>query len=208
MSDDTPDSAIPIILLAAGAGRRMGGRDKLLELVDKTPLLRMQAKAAIAATAGLVIVTLPPRPHARYDALQNLDLTQVPVPDRHLGLSASLRAGLLHVPATARAAMVLLSDLPDLTTTDLKKVLQNVDHERKNLIWRGATEAGKPGHPVVFARRLFPALMALGGDSGGAEVIKAHDDRTVLIRLPGGRALRDLDTPADWDEWRKDRDNP
>ncbi|MCB1394509.1 MAG: NTP transferase domain-containing protein, partial [Rhodobacteraceae bacterium] len=54
---------------AAGASRRMAGRDKLLEPVDGAPLLRRQARAAVAAGTGPVAVTLPPDDRTRRAAL-------------------------------------------------------------------------------------------------------------------------------------------
>ena len=199
-------SNIPIILLAAGQSSRMRGRDKLLEHLDNQPLLRRQARLALAVTDGPVFITLPPAPHSRYDALAGLTRPiLVPVPDAAEGINASLRQGFAMLPQNSKAVMVLLSDLPDLSEHDLKKVLQAVDIEDGNTIWRGATATGKPGHPTVFAACHFAQFAALSGDIGGREIIAAAKDRTVLVTLPGNHALLDLDTPEEWDAWRKAR---
>ena len=198
-------SDIPILLLAAGQSRRMRGRDKLLETIDGQAMLRRQAKRARAATTGPVIVALPPPPHPRYDALGGLNVTCVAVPDASNGLSASLKRALAALPDTVDAAMILLVDLPDVTTADLREVLAQVNHSGSTLIWRGATEDGAPGHPIVFASSLFPALQGVQGDTGGAEVVAQHKNRTQIVRLPGSHALRDLDTPEDWARWRADQ---
>lgn len=193
---------VPILLLAAGQSSRMRGRDKLMEPVQGAPLLRVMAQRACAAGLGPVIVALPPAPHPRYDALAGLPVTPVAVPDAAEGLSASLRRALAAVPEGARAAMVLLADLPDLSEDDIRTVAQATDQTPETLIWRGATSGGKPGHPVIFARPLFPELAALSGDSGAQAVIRHHADRVVLVPLPGRHALNDLDTPEDWAAWR------
>ncbi|AVL51721.1 4-diphosphocytidyl-2C-methyl-D-erythritol synthase [Roseobacter denitrificans] len=195
-------SKIPIILLAAGASRRMRGGDKLLEEVDGLPLLRRQTMRAINATKGPVIVTLPPEGHARKEALTGLKVTTVPVPDAAHGMSVSLRRGLAQVPVDAGAVMVLLPDLPDLTTKDLVAVLDAADRTKDALIWRGTTSDGAAGHPIVFARALFAELASISGDTGGASVVARHSDKTSFIRLPGNRARLDLDTPEDWAKWR------
>ena len=180
----------------------MRGRDKLLEPVAGEPLIARQARMAGAATEGPVLVTLPPAPHLRYEALGNLPVTQVPVPDADRGISASLRCGINALPPATLAVMVLLADLPDLTADDLRALCAAVDLSGEALIWRGATETGAAGHPIVFARPLFDALCRLEGDRGGADIIRQQKDQTVHIRLPGDRALRDLDTPEDWAAWR------
>lgn len=196
---------LPIILLAAGASSRMRGTDKLLERVDGQPLLRRQAKIARAVTTGPVLVALPALPHQRYDALSGIEITTIPVPDASEGMNASLRRAFAALPSDAPAAMLLLADLPELTDHDLRIVAQAVDVKSDTLIWRGATEDGKPGHPIVFAAALFPAFATLSGDGGGREVVVQAGPRVQLVRLPGQRARRDLDTPEEWAAWRAGR---
>lgn len=193
---------VPILLLAAGQSRRMGGADKLTQPVDGEPLLRRVARAACAAGIGPVFVALPPAPHPRHTALDGLELTRVAVPDAAEGMNASLRRAIAALPEQAEAAMIVLGDLPGLTAQDLRKVARAMREDPQSLIWRGATEDGKPGHPVVFARALFTELAALTGDSGAQDVIRRHQDRVSLVRLPGQRARLDLDTPDDWARWR------
>lgn len=195
----------PIIVLAAGQSTRMRGRDKLMELVDGQPLIRRQAAMARAATTGPVIVALPPEPHPRYAALDGLDVETLPVPDAAEGINASLRAAFAALPGDAAAAMLLLADLPDLTGSDLRKVLDAVDLTSGNLIWRGTTRRGRPGHPIVFAAPLFGEFARLAGDGGGREVVAEAAGRIVMVALPDDRARRDLDTPEDWAAWRAAR---
>ncbi len=196
---------LPIIVLAAGQSSRMRGRDKLMEEVDARPLLRRQAEIARAITSGPVIVALPPRPHPRYAALAGLDVTLCEVADAAEGMNASLRTAFGALPAGARAAMMLLADLPELTEDDLRIVGQSIDTNSETLVWRGATSDGKPGHPIVFAAALFPAFATLRGDGGGREVVAQAAGRVELIPLPDQRARRDLDTPEEWDRWRAEK---
>ncbi len=204
----TQPFAFPIILLAAGQSRRMRGRDKLLEQVDGQPLLRRQAVMARAVTRASVIVALPPRPHPRHEALDGVQITALPVADAARGLNASLSAAVRALPADAPCAMLILADLPDLTETDLCKVADAVDLAGQTRIWRGATQDGTPGHPIIFKAELFAALAALAGDNGGREVVAEHQAQTQLVPLPGNRARQDLDTPEQWTAWRKARNLP
>lgn len=197
--------ALPIILLAAGSSSRMRGRDKLMEDVDGIPLLRRQAEVARAASTGPVLVTLPARPHPRYQALDGLDVVPVAVPNAESGMNASLSAGISALANNTPAAMVLLADLPDLSAQDLITVARAVDLSSETRIWRGATDTGAPGHPIIFAATLFQELKRLTGDSGGRDVVKRHADKITLIPLPGQRARNDLDTPEDWANWRATR---
>lgn len=200
-------TVIPIILLAAGQSSRMRGRDKLLEVVDGEPLLRRQAMMALAANSGPVIVTLPSKPHPRYDVIEDLEVTRIAVPDAAEGMAASLRCGFSALPPDTPAAMLLLADLPDLTIDDLRKCLQSVDLQSSKSIWRGATKQGEPGHPIIFGAVHFPEFAKLTGDNGGREIVVAAKDRSVLVPLSGQHARRDLDTPEAWAKWRAENPN-
>ncbi|MFK7835566.1 MAG: NTP transferase domain-containing protein [Sulfitobacter sp.] len=195
---------LPLIILAAGASRRMRGRDKLLEDVDGMPLLRRQALAALEVTAD-VQVALPLAPHPRYEALTGLAVSVIPVADAAEGMNASLRRAFATLPADAPCAMVLLADLPDLTADDLCKVARAVDLDSDTLVWRGVTETGQPGHPIIFHKALFAAFAHLKGDGGGRDVIAQAKGHVTLVPLPENRARNDLDTPEEWAAWRDHR---
>lgn len=194
---------IPVLILAAGVARRMRGIDKLLEPVDGVALIRRQALVARAATRAPVLVALPPAPHPRYGALEGVDITPVPVADAAYGMSASLKTGLTALPADAPAVLLFLADLPELEVTDLVRVLKARKEMSDMLVWRGATEVGEPGHPIVVDRSLFTAFDTLSGDAGGQAAIDTAGERIALVPLPGRRARLDLDTPEDWAEWRR-----
>ncbi|MCX8954681.1 NTP transferase domain-containing protein, partial [Ruegeria sp. NA] len=105
----------------------------------------------------------------------------------------------------APAVMVLLADLPDLTQADLRTILNARQLHPDDVIWRGTTADGKPGHPVIFDRTLFRQLSALHGDHGAQTVVRSQQGGVFLQPLPGQNAVMDLDTPEDWDAWRKKR---
>ncbi|MBQ2263298.1 MAG: nucleotidyltransferase family protein [Loktanella sp.] len=191
---------IPVLILAAGASRRMRGADKLLEQVDGMPLLRRQVM--MAQTSGQpVFAALPGPDHPRAAVISDLDVTLLTVPEAAEGLSATMRAAVAQLPACP-AFMILLADLVAITGDDLGTMLQARDHAPDHLIWRGATEDGKPGHPIIFDASLRPGFADLTGDHGGAVIIRAHQAQTCLVPLPGQRARLDLDTPEDWENWR------
>lgn len=189
-----------ILILAAGASSRMGGRDKLLEEVAGRPLLRLVAERALASGAK-TLVTLPEDRPARAEALLGLPLETVRVADANNGMSASLRAGLAALPRKATAAVILPADMPGITTEDLQLFLA-AHAKMPEKLFRGSSAGGRHGHPALFPADLFPALMGLSGDEGGRSVLKANTHRLELIPLPGTHAVLDLDTPEDWAAYR------
>ncbi|MBN2760106.1 MAG: nucleotidyltransferase family protein [Rhodobacteraceae bacterium] len=187
-----------ILLPAAGASRRMRGRDKLLEDVDGVALLRRSAMRALA-TGAKVAVTLP-LDSPRKVALDGLHLKILEI-DATEGMAASLRAGgAWAAQLRADALMIALPDMPDITADDMADMFV-VQGAHPNTPLRATTEDGQPGHPVILPQRVFADMAALQGDAGARAILKDHPPR--LHPLQGQRALTDLDTPEAWAAWRE-----
>lgn len=189
-----------ILILAAGASSRMGGRDKLLEEVGGLPLVARLARMALA-TGRPVTLALPPDRPDRQAALAGLPLRLVVAERAREGLAESLKAGIAALPAPA-PVLLLLADLPELQGDDLGAVLA-AGAEAPDLIWRGASAVGQPGHPVWLPAWLRPEIQHLTGDQGARELLQRHRDKVRLVPLPDARAITDLDTPEDWADWRQ-----
>lgn len=193
---------LAILIPAAGASRRMRGSDKLLEEVEGDPVLRHIAALAVG-TGARVIVTLPssgPLVPARRAVLMGLGVRIVPIPDAHEGMAASLRAGAREI-GQAEGLMVLLPDMPEIDGDDLARMIATFAEEPTCPL-RATTEDGtEAGHPVILPRRLMQEMAVLTGDRGGRVVLEGERLRTCA--LPGRRAVTDLDTPEDWEAWRR-----
>lgn len=156
------------VLLAAGAGSRYGMPKALAEKGD----WMNRAVAALAdggceevivvlGAAGADTVELPARVRAVHAA------------DWADGLSASLRAGLR--AADAAHAVVHLVDTPDVGADVVARVLAAARSAPSGLA--RAVYAGRPGHPVVIARRHWPELVTgLSGDVGAGPFLRARGD--------------------------------
>jgi len=189
---------ISILILAAGQSARMRGGDKLLEDVGGQPCLSHLVHCA-RATGFDTIAVVPHLDHPRAAAAHGARI--VPSPDADQGMAHSLRAGLNALPKMAEAVIILPGDMPEITSADLLAVAQAHLDSGKGIV-QAATSDHAPGHPTLFARRYFPLLDQLSGDSGAREVIDAHRDDRLLLPLSDDRARLDLDTPEDWDNWR------
>ncbi|WP_110813083.1 nucleotidyltransferase family protein [Pseudoroseicyclus aestuarii] len=200
-----PATPVPLLLLAAGRSSRMRGRDKLAEVVEGEPLLRRIARHCIEAGAE-VHVALPDADHPRRRLLEGLSVTPLFLPASAEGMGGTLRAGVAALPPAAQIA-VLPADLPELLPDDIRYVLQAPAIAPQALIWRGTSQDGRPGHPVLFDASLRPQFQELRGDEGAAAIVRAQHDRLYLLPLPEERAIRDLDTPEAWAQWRQTSGN-
>lgn len=193
------ESAIAVLVLAAGSSSRMDGRDKLLEEIDGETLLSLQCRRI--TQAGLqCYVTVPSHDHARAKATGKA--TVIPVSDANEGMAASIRAGIRALPETIQAVLILPGDMPDIGSLDLLHIAAHFQGPQ-GAILRATAHDGTPGHPVLFPKRCFDDLLQLTGDQGARDLLKT--EAVTYIALPGTRALTDLDTPQAWAAWRAQR---
>ncbi|SET73580.1 NTP transferase domain-containing protein [Oceanicella actignis] len=199
---------VSAVVLAAGAGRRMGGRDKLLERVGAEPLLRRIVRAMLDSDADETIVVLRPEDEARRKALEGLDVRIVENPVAAEGMASSIRAGLRALRPDADAVALALADMPEIGPAHMNALIAAFDPDEGRAIVRAADEDGRPGHPVLFGRRFFESLSRLTGDEGAREVLRENADFVLAVRTPGHGARIDLDTPEAWAAWRADAAPP
>lgn len=191
---------VPILILAGGRSSRMGSRHKLLEEVQGQPLLRLQAWRALKASRDVTVLIAPDQPALR-QALAGLPVKVLVAPEALEGMGGSIRAGTRSL-RDSKCYLMLLADLVEIEAADLRALIAARSRKKGPWIWRGATEDGKPGHPILFEHAVYDDLLALHGDEGGRKIMDAHADRVMLIPLRGQRARTDLDTPEDWESWR------
>ena len=105
------------------------------------------------------------------------------------GLSASLRAGILALPADAPAAVVTLVDLPDVGESVVRRVLEQ---GAGPATLTRATYHGRPGHPVILGRAHWPGILATAnGDIGAREYLDRH--MPALVECADLASGRDID---------------
>lgn len=194
---------VDLVLLAAGASRRMRGEDKLLREVDGVPLIRRSAQVALAAKVNAVHVVVSKGAADRQKVLQGLNLSVIAAKDWQEGMAASLRAGMAAVSPDAAAVVVALADMPDVTPEHINRLIAAFDPAEEREICRAETEDGQAGHPVLFSRRFFENLMDLKGDRGAKELLLQVPEFIVSVPTSGQGAVTDLDTPEAWHNWRK-----
>jgi len=161
------------IILAAGASRRFGRRDKLRERLAGLRLLdHAIANARASGAQRVLLVSSVP--------ISAQGVTPVRARAARSGLSASLAAGLAALRPVEREALIFLADMPFARAPRLRL---RPGEEAVRPAWRG-----QPGHPMLV--RVGVAKTRLGkGDKGLGGTL-----RTAFVRGSSGHVL-DIDTP-------------
>lgn len=163
------------ILLAAGASRRFGRRDKLAERIGPRNLLQQSlANVRASGVRRIILVTASPR---RIEGVK-----QVRPRSPSDGLSASLAAGLEALRPIEREALIFLADMPFARAPRLR-LAPGAEAVRPQF-------NDQPGHPVLI--RVQSGRLRLGkGDQGLFQVLG-----TVFVRGSAANVF-DIDTQAD-----------
>ncbi len=191
------------IVLAGGAGSRFGG-DKLIAPWRGGVLIDGALRAAFAAPVRTVTVVTGANDrvadiaHAFAErAGEHSRLNLVHCPDYAEGMSRTLRAGIAALPSDASGAFVFLGDMPLIPPAILPALAAKLQG--------GASAAapfykGQRGHPVLFSRDTFPALLSLGGDQGAREVLQSLGAKLGLVATLEAGVVVDIDTRGDLEQ--------
>jgi len=187
-----PAGSVAGILLAAGSSARMG-RNKLLLTFGGESVLRRAARRAVAVLDPVIVVLGREADRMRAE-LAGLPCRAVVSRQYARGMRASLRAGLAAVPADAPAAVILLADMPLVTSAMINALVDRFRASRAPLVISRYGDAVAPPH--LYARPLLTELARAEGR--GREVIRRHQGEAEVLSWPA-TALTDLDVPADRD---------
>ena len=197
---------VAVLVLAAGRSTRMGGPNKMLAEADGAPLVVHAVQAALASQAVEVVVVLGHMAGEVRAAIEKAvpaaaRLRFVVNPDFADGLSTSVRAGVTALGATIDAAVVQLGDMPGVGAPLLDRLMAAFSPVEGRSICV-PTVGGKRGNPVLWARRFFPEIGRLTGDSGAKHLIGEHADLVCEVEMSGEAAVTDIDTPEALVAWR------
>ncbi len=188
------------IVLAAGVGRRFGGR-KLTAIFEGRPLIAGALDAAFAAPVRGVTLATDGDPELAAIARDHAgvlgreaDLRIVVVAEAAEGLGASLRTAITALPDDTEGAFIFLGDMPRIPPQVPQALAQAMDAHSDLAAPRFD---GQRGHPVLFGRAYFAALRTLTGDVGAQRVIAKAGMRVALIDSPDAGVLFDIDRPQD-----------
>lgn len=174
---------VDAVILAAGRSTRYrasGGAapSKLVDLFAGEPMLRHVIRAALASTAGSVVVVTGHAREAVEASVAGPTVRFAHNPDFASGLASSLRVGLAALGPEPAAAVVLLGDMPLVGAAAIDALIAAAaaDPDADAVV---PVQGGVRGNPVLLRRRLFAAASALAGDEGARRLLR---DQAIRVR--------------------------
>jgi CTP:molybdopterin cytidylyltransferase MocA len=182
---------VPGLLLAAGAGRRLGGPKALVQLGGVSLVERGVALLREAGCEPVVVVLGADADHIR--PLVTADV--VVATDWAEGVGASLRTGLAALASTpAVACVVALVDQPFVGADAVRRLIAVAGQADAAV----ATYDGEERNPVLLDRAVWNDVADLAvGDAGARAWLRAHPARVLRVVCDGTGSAVDIDTPGD-----------
>lgn len=189
-----------VLILAAGASRRLGTAKQLLRQHGE-PLIRRVAELALATQADAVYVVTGAHGDAIAHAIQDLPIHRLDNADWASGMASSLQCGAAAIRADAeqnpelRQVLILGCDQLRLTAAHLQRLLQIGAAQPDAIVVSGYGDSF--GIPILLPIHQLAAIASLHGDRGLKAWLQQYTGARITVAA--AELVFDLDTPADRD---------
>jgi CTP:molybdopterin cytidylyltransferase MocA len=197
--------SVAAVILAAGAGTRLGGAAKaLLPGAGGRALLdHVVATARGAGVTEIACVVGPPFENEVTEAAERLTVDVVHNPDPARGMASSVALGFAYAGERFASGSALLWPV-DHAAVRIDTVRAVIERARA-----GASDVvvpvfgGRGGHPTLFRAALWAELAACVDRPDGARgVVCADPSRVLRFDVDDPGATRDVDVPGDLERER------
>lgn len=192
------------VLLAAGAGTRLGGRPKALLELGGVPLIRRQLIALSGAGVDEVVVVLGHHAALIEPLVQDFPVTLVHNPHPEQGQVSSLRLGLQALAGRLDAVLVALADQPLIHTQDLVALIGAYKKRPEGSQVLVPQVSGEPGNPVVFSAEVREQILQGAVDVGCRQWRAEHPEEVAVFETDNRRYRVDIDTVEDMERFERE----
>ncbi len=192
------------VLLAAGAGSRLGSRPKCLLELGGVPLIRRQLIALSGAGVDEVVVVLGHHAEQIEPAVMPFPVTLVRNPNPDDGQVSSQRLGLAALTGKLDAVIVALADQPLINAQDITALIGAFKKRPAGTSVVYPEVAGERGNPVMFTAEVREQILA-GAANVGCRQWQAANAAAVAPFVTDNRRYKvDIDTVDDLERFARD----
>jgi len=184
---------IQVLLIAAGASKRMGKPKQLLpwgggSLVEHQIKVLLETKKPLSLVLGAYADKIIP-------LIEKFSIAKYRNEDWEKGMGTSIAYGvkkLLDKDPTVDGVLISLIDQPLIQPAHFKKMLKLFQPGKKQIIVSKSKD-GWSGAPVLFDAVYFKELQKLKGDEGAKKIIQKESRNVTYVNA--SNLLTDIDTP-------------
>ena len=183
---------IQLLLIAAGASKRMGKPKQLLAWGNES-LVEHQIKVLLETKSSLSVV-LGAYSNKIIPIIEKFSVAIYLNEDWEKGMGTSIACGvkkLIEKGPTVDGVLISLIDQPLITSAHFKKMLTLFQPGKDQIIVSNSND-GWSGAPVLFDATYFKELLKLKGDEGAKVIVKKYRNSAKLIDTAD--LLKDIDT--------------
>ena len=189
-------------LLAGGNSKRMGKDNKLLVEIEGIPLVRKIVLEMLNSNLDGCQVVLGYEAEKVAEVLKDLPVQFLVNPLWKNGQASSLKTAVENLDTEVSDLLVMLADLPGVTSKHIKYLIENHFEDRSsNNIITVPCHKGQRGNPVIWSEAFFPDLVKLDGDTGGRVLFPYHPAAMNLVEVHNDCVITDTNTPQELNLW-------
>ncbi len=189
--NQTLQTRVAGILLAAGAGSRFGG-GKLLHPVDGVAIGVRAARNMLEAGLAVTAVVRPGSDElTRLLRQEGVAVTVCVNAEEGMGVSLAHAIG---QTSEASGWVVALADMPRIQPATIRRI---ADAVQAGAAIVAPVFEDERGHPVGFSVALRDELLACHGDAGARDVVRRHHAEMQLIEVSDSGVVFDIDRKED-----------
>lgn len=196
-------SNLAILLLAAGASKRMGSPKQLLPW-GETHLIEHQINSLRLLQLPLYVVLGANAEEISKVITHKKELCICENKDWSKGMGHSIAFGvseILSQSPSVEGILIALVDQPFITSAHYLRLINHFLTNKETIIVSESKE-GYWSPPVLFGKKEFSKLQQLEGDEGAMKIITSQKEKVQAILCKTN--LADMDTPEAYRKLRKD----
>ena len=192
------------IILAAGASTRMGEPKQLLILGEQTLLDRILVQVFDSDLDRVILVLGYQAQGIMRELKIDLNYPRLKIIENRNyrdGISSSIITGLSAIEDEFDHAMIILADMPRITSNLINHLLHR--YLVSSLPLGAIKIKNTRSHPVIFSRRLYHELHQFRGDVGARDLFQKYADQVCLVEPGQGYNDTDIDSPEDYFRFKR-----
>lgn len=130
--------------------------------------------------------------------LSDLDVFIVHNADWEKGMATSINTGISVLPEEIDGNLIVLGDMPFVSTTVLDSLRDIFDSNSGTSIVFPVYN-NRQGNPVIFPKKYFPNIKSSTGDRGCKKLLKQYPGNAIGVPVDSNEVLLDCDTPDDYE---------